>query len=205
MRSARPTIKSFTIKRRKQMRIISRLGAVAAAAALVSGLTMSGASATPTGETGRSDASVPVATEVRGLLAHNAGSVQINSDTVRLSDGSTITAFAVDARAVPNSASTRCPGGHLCLFANSNWGGDQWTSSASSCAAVNLFDYFMGNGKSWADQASSIDNPLPRPSGQAEFFHNNRAIAFLSPGHYLRNLATDGYNDYIESLYPCGH
>jgi hypothetical protein len=184
-----------------EMRIISRVCAVTFLVILAMGSAVVPASAAGA----RNGVALQQAREVQGLLVHNPSSVQISADAVRLSDGSVITVFTKDDAVVPNSASGRCAGGHLCLFANSNWGGDQWTSSATSCAAVNLFNYFMGNGKSWADQASSIDNPLPRPAGQAQFFHNNQSIAYLQPGHYLRNLATDGYNDRIESLYPCGH
>jgi hypothetical protein len=190
------------------MRIIARLGIASVTAALITGLAVGWASADQTSHVTNTEAT-SVAQEVHGLLAHNAGSVQINADTVRLSDASTITAFASPDGVSPASASGRCPGGHLCLFANSSWGGDQWTSSATSCAAVNLFNFFMGNGKSWADQASSIDNPLPRPGGNASFYHNNTFMLSLQAGHFLRNLTSDSSatggnaNDKIESLFPC--
>ncbi|HEY0690557.1 MAG TPA: hypothetical protein VGD71_16140 [Kribbella sp.] len=190
------------------MGIITRIGIASAAATLITGLAVGSASASQTGHVTNTTA-ISNSQEVHGLLAHNAGAIQVSADTVRLPDGSTITAFTSADGVTPASASGRCPGGHLCLFANSSWGGDQWTSSATSCGAVNLFNYFMGNGNSWADQASSIDNPAPRPGGNASFYHNNTFMLSLQAGHYLKNLVNDSSatggnaNDKIESLFPC--
>ncbi|MFN2592571.1 MAG: peptidase inhibitor family I36 protein [Candidatus Dormibacteria bacterium] len=191
------------------MRIISKFGVAAAAAALFAGVVVSSASATTTTTQVSNGASAAVAQQVRGLLAHNAGSIQVSADAIRLSDGSTNTAFAPSGGMIPDSASGRCPGGHLCLFVNSNWGGDQWTSSATSCGFVNLSGYFLSNGSPWTNQASSIDNPEPRPGGSARFYHNGAFMLALQHGHYLRDLSQDSSatggnaNDKIDTLYPC--
>jgi hypothetical protein len=144
-----------------------------------------------------------VAHEVGALLAHNPGSVQISERSVRAAGGAVITA-------VPASASGRCPGGNVCVFWDSVWRGDQLTMGPyNGCAYYNLNNYYGSNGQSWANKASSIDNPLPRPNPPARFAHNGTYVFSVAGGHYYKNLAEDygsnGHvmNDYITNVRTC--
>jgi len=141
--------------------------------------------------------------EVRGLLLHNPGSKQISVDSIRAKGDVIISA-------IPDSASRRCPGGHLCLFWDSVWRGDQLTMGPyNGCGYYNLNNYYGSDGHSWANEASSIDNPLPRPNPPARFAHGGTYVFAVPGGHYYKNLADDygsnGHvmNDYITNVHTC--
>jgi len=143
-----------------------------------------------------------VAHEVKGLLAHNPGSSQIGSDSIETQSGATITA-------IPNTVSGRCQNGYLCLFWDSNFGGDQLTLGPyNDCAYYDLHYDYGSNGHNWANEPSSIDNPGPRP-GSALLYHNGSKIYTLGAGHYLRDLTKDkasnghAMNDYITEVWSC--
>jgi hypothetical protein len=144
-----------------------------------------------------------VAHEVRGLLAHNPGSRQISSNSIRTRSGAVITAV------VPHTVSGRCHNGYLCLFWDTNFKGDQLTLGPyNDCYYYDLRYDYGSNGDTWANEASSIDNPNPRPA-KAILQANHRQAYYLNPGNYLRDLTKDkafnGHtmNDYISEVWTC--
>jgi hypothetical protein len=143
-----------------------------------------------------------VAHEVKGLLAHNPGSRQISSDSIKTTSGAVITA-------VPDTVSSRCQNGYTCLFWDSNFNGDQLTLGPyNDCDYYDLHYYYGSNGREWANEPSSIDNPNPRP-GSALFYHDGSQIYTLGAGHYLRDMTKDkasnghSMNDYITEVWSC--
>lgn len=140
--------------------------------------------------------------EVKGLIAHNPGSRQISWNSIRTRDGSVITAR-------PNTVSGRCQNGYTCLFWDTNFDGDQLTKGPyNDCYFYDLRSDFGSNGRTWANEASSIDNPNPRP-GSALLEHGGKVMYTLGAGHYLRDLTKDkasnghSMNDYIDFLWTC--
>lgn len=164
-----------------------------------------------TGATGDpSNTADSVAQKVARLIAFNPGATQVGPNMVKLGEGVTaIVPSEQDLVINPRSASGRCLGGNLCLFQDSNFGGS--ILQISTCSTVNLATLNMDNGHPWNNQASSIDNPLPR-TGQAQFFDNTNGTGFMlavAGGHFLKNLTSDtsatggNANDKIGSVKPC--
>jgi hypothetical protein len=98
----------------------------------------------------------------------------------------------------------------VCLFWDSLFRGDQLTMGPyNGCRYYNLHNYYGSNGRSWADRASSIDNPEPRPNPPARFAHELHYVFAVAGGHYYKNLANDygsnGHvmNDYITNGRTC--
>ncbi len=182
-----------------------RAAAVAAAGALAA---VSLATAAPAGAATRphqhmvTQAAARIARDVRQILVRNPGSRQISPNSVRLERGVVMTVR-------PASASGKCPGGFLCLFQNTNFDGYQITLGRNDkCDYIDLTPINMPTGTSWANQASSIDNPQPRPSS-AWLYHDRVHEYTLNAGSYLKDLthntALNGHsmNDYITSVATC--
>lgn len=195
--------------------------AVVAAATLTAGGTAQAAA--PAGRTGDTAASRLVA----GMLRYNPGSKQVGPASVEVGPGVVMTyrphADTVSRQASPAVSISFCSAGHgdpvgwLCLYQDKNWGG--YEIDFYNCGNVNLGDYYMGDGKQWNDQISSIDND--QTSGVVSVFYNYtgsgdpnssanwRRVISLSAGNYLRNLAdnssADGgnANDKIDIVHVC--
>jgi hypothetical protein len=170
-----------------------------------------------------SAASVRVAQEVRNLLKHNPGAVQISQNAIRykgsiMGVGPSKPSGAGSAGAiVPDSASGVCPADWLCLFVNAGFvlvpgvpSGDEWIDFYSCNVNYNLTNYHMPNGTSWADQTSAIDYPGSADGHVARFNHKGDWWLSLYRDHYLANLTLNGgpnpqgnSNDWITGLYVC--
>ena len=179
-----------------------RLSAIAAIGAVLLLPVASSAASASVHPQGARAAWVAHAHEVRSLLTHNPGSRQISADSIKTTDGAVITAR-------PATVSGRCQNGYTCLFWDSNFNGDQLTLGPyNDCGYYDLRYDYGSNGRAWANEPSSIDNPGPRP-GSALFYHNGAKIYTLGAGHYLRDLtkdkASDGHsmNDYITEAWSC--
>jgi hypothetical protein len=192
-------MKRFSFTGRGRVRL-SVAGAIGVALLLpVAAAATASASATPHAT---SSSAAWVRHEVKGLLAHNRGSHQVSRNSIRTRDGAVITAR-------PNTVSGRCQNGYTCLFWDSDFDGDQLTLGPyNDCYFYDLHDYYGSNGRTWVNEASSIDNPNPRP-GPALFYHSGSKIYSLGAGHYLRNLTKDkasnghALNDYIDFVWSC--
>jgi hypothetical protein len=164
-------------------------------------------------------AATTLAQQVHGLLVHNPGAVQISPDSVEL-PGQGIVLGVADpsphsgAAVTPDSASGVCPAQWVCLFKDSAFRGG-FVKFFNCGTWFNLSNYFMSNGSSWANQASSIDNP--QSGGVVSFFrHGSGGTQLqLNAGHYLTNLQSDSgpnpnpganhntWNDWITQVHAC--
>jgi hypothetical protein len=159
-----------------------------------------------------------VARQVRGLLKYNPGATQISPNAVRYKGAILgVTVPGQPGSVAPDSVSGLCPNDWVCLFWDENFnitfGGRQagpWIKFYNCGVNYNLFNYKIGTGTSWADEASSIDYPGSASSHEAKFNHDGNWWLYLYRDHYLRNLTLDGgpnphgnSNDWITGLYAC--
>jgi hypothetical protein len=159
-----------------------------------------------------------VARQVRGLLRYNPGAVQISSNAVRYKGAILGVTVPGQSRAVtPDSVSGLCPNNWVCLFwdkdFNITFGGRRsgpWIKFYNCGVNYNLYNYKIGTGVSWADEASSIDYPGSASGNEAKFNHDGNWWLYLYRDHYLRDLTLDGgpnphgnSNDWITGLYAC--
>lgn len=163
--------------------------------------------------------------KIHGLLKYNPGAKRIGPDSVELEKGVIVTVHpdSGSSGVVPAVSPSLCSlrhgvsAGWLCLYQNSNFGGDEIDFTV--CANRNLGDYRMADGRAWNDQISSIDND--QTSGVQSRFYNydgsgdpnssaNWALVIVvNAGHYLRDLSQDSSadggsaNDKIDIVHVC--